>query len=421
MQPGSPSSDLERAVNEAQAQLDQLLAELGVADLDEARESRQARAKAEQQRWQAEQTLERALDGASLEELERHTARIAEQVKDLESDQRHTGDERQESADAEELAQAVKQAEDAEDAAEAEAKEATRRREETREKESLAQETAVRASAAVEAATDELQRQHDQLTGDRERNSDEELREVLEELRRDVAELQQTVDAEAQAIEELEPELLEMQLANAEAAEERSRRDREAMELDRSGVRALLDDRSGSGVYDRLADAQASLEQAAQQHRSIRSRAQAAKLLWETLEAKRQVAQQRYVAPFKERIDRLGRLVFGSDFDVEISQELDLVSRTLNGRTVPFDSLSSGAKEQLSVIGRLAAAQLVGTDGGGPVILDDALGFADAQRLERLGAVLNHVGDTAQVVLLTCQPERYAAVGNAKVVRLPAS
>ena len=56
-------------------------------------------------------------------------------------------------------------------------------------------------------------------------------------------------------------------------------------------------------------------------------------------------------------------------------------SRTLSGRTVPYESLSGGAKEQLGIVARLAGAALVAKEDSVPVVIDDALGFTDADRL----------------------------------------
>ena len=57
-------------------------------------------------------------------------------------------------------------------------------------------------------------------------------------------------------------------------------------------------------------------------------------------------------------------------------------------------------------------------DGGVPVILDDALGNSDPRRLEAMGAVLAVAGRQSQIIVLTCQPDRYEHVGGAHVVRL---
>ena len=54
----------------------------------------------------------------------------------------------------------------------------------------------------------------------------------------------------------------------------------------------------------------------------------------------------------------------------------------------------------------------------GPVILDDALGYSDPERLKEMGAVLSVASRHAQVILLTSVPDRYLHVGGAQVHRL---
>jgi len=131
-------------------------------------------------------------------------------------------------------------------------------------------------------------------------------------------------------------------------------------------------------------------------------------------------ARLRYVEPFRAEVERLGRIVFGADFEVEIDAELRICSRTLAGRTVPYESLSGGAKEQLGIVARLAGAALVAKEDGVPVLIDDALGFTDAARLTKMGEVFDAVGGDGQVIVLTCSPERYAAVGDALHIELTA-
>ena len=66
-------------------------------------------------------------------------------------------------------------------------------------------------------------------------------------------------------------------------------------------------------------------------------------------------------------------------------------------------------------------AATVSPDGGGaPVIIDDALGWSDPDRLERMGAAIAAAGGQCQVIILTCTPGRYAHIGNATTIRLPA-
>jgi uncharacterized protein YhaN len=126
------------------------------------------------------------------------------------------------------------------------------------------------------------------------------------------------------------------------------------------------------------------------------------------------------VAPFRHKIEQLGRLVFGPSLQVELDADLRIARRTLAGVTVEFHQLSTGAQEQLGIISRLACATLVAADGGAPVIFDDALGWSDPHRLERMGAAIAVAGRDCQVIVLTCTPGRYANVGTATVVRLSA-
>jgi uncharacterized protein YhaN len=122
--------------------------------------------------------------------------------------------------------------------------------------------------------------------------------------------------------------------------------------------------------------------------------------------------------------------VFGASFGVTVDADLRVAARTLEGRTDPYAELSTGAREAVAMCVRLACAALVGPDGGVPVVIDDALGAADPGRRRMLGALLNHAGSTGstgstgssgiadkptQIIIFTCDPDRYRAVGSAQV------
>jgi DNA repair exonuclease SbcCD ATPase subunit len=172
------------------------------------------------------------------------------------------------------------------------------------------------------------------------------------------------------------------------------------------------------GLYEKLNAARNQLDQLEFKNRATVLRAESAKCLFDTMSEERDKASRAYVAPLKERIERLGRLVFDTSFQVTIDDELKITSRTVSGVTVPFDSLSGGTKEQLSLIYRLSCSMIVAKDGGTPVILDDALGYTDHERLKLMGSVLAVAGKECQIVIFTCVPERYAFIGEAAVVAL---
>lgn len=153
---------------------------------------------------------------------------------------------------------------------------------------------------------------------------------------------------------------------------------------------------------------------------AVHRRARAARQLHETLVRHREAAHRAYVRPYQEEIRRLGRTVYGASFDVDVAEDLTISSRTLEGTTVPFDQLSGGAKEQLGILSRLAVAGLVESGSGVPVIIDDALGYTDPERLQRVSTVFSGPGEHTQVVLLTCTPERYRRLDGATTIRLTA-
>ncbi|WP_019970826.1 AAA family ATPase [Mycobacterium sp. 141] len=165
------------------------------------------------------------------------------------------------------------------------------------------------------------------------------------------------------------------------------------------------------GRKGHLDAAETEREHATAQYRQVHRRARAAEMLRSVMSRHRDATRQRYADPFRLEVQRLGRLVFGEDFDVDVDSDLRICTRTVSGRTVPYESLSGGAKEQLAIVSRLAGAALVAKEDNVPVIIDDALGYTDAERLVKMGAVFDAVGGDGQVIVLTCSPQRYAGVG----------
>lgn len=171
------------------------------------------------------------------------------------------------------------------------------------------------------------------------------------------------------------------------------------------------------GLFD---EAQTALDRARADFDVVEQRADSVNLLRSTMLRHRDNTRQRYVQPYRAELERLGRMVFGDDFEVEVDATLTILKRTLDGCTVPYDSLSGGAREQLGILARLAGAALVAEKDTVPVVIDDALGFSDSDRLTKMGAVFDSVGHNGQVIVLTCQPSRYAGVADAHVIELTA-
>ncbi|HEU4361839.1 MAG TPA: AAA family ATPase [Mycobacterium sp.] len=243
-----------------------------------------------------------------------------------------------------------------------------------------------------------------------------------------------TADAEAHAVQvaelrvaelaaqlaEADPDAVAAELADAATASADLRARRDETERALHEVTVQLSVLGTEGRQSKLDAAEADYEHAAAEHARIGRRARAVQLLRSVMLRHRDDTRLRYVAPFRAEIERLGRPVFGDSFEVEIDSELRICNRTLDGCTVPYESLSGGAKEQLGILARLAGAALVAKEDTVPVLIDDALGFTDPARLASMGAVFDAVGAHGQVIVLTCTPDRYRNVKGAHRIDLSA-
>ncbi|MFK8031924.1 MAG: hypothetical protein AB8G18_16960 [Gammaproteobacteria bacterium] len=267
--------------------------------------------------------------------------------------------------------------------------------------------------SSLEATLNERRRR---LEGSRSDTSDAELASQLERVNASATKLAAEVVRLKSELNQLLPETIEGLFENADASLERAKTELTRVEQERAIFEDRLIRAKANGRFEEREALERKRNQLKDELEEKRRRAVAARRLWETLNRHRDNARQAYIQPLKTAIENLGRIVFGSDFEVTVNDDWTLSSRTLNGVTLPFGSLSIGTQEQLSILTRLAAAQIVSKHGGVPLIIDDALGFSDPARLETMGAAIAAAGKSCQIIILTCVPERFTHVGNAEVV-----
>lgn len=278
--------------------------------------------------------------------------------------------------------------------------------------------TALRAKAA--AAAEELAVITQRLTDARALAADDELA-LQAQAAADAARLTGQRAAElSEDLAQATPDAVAAELAAARTAAEGLARRRTEVSMVLRDVAVELAVFGAEGRTGKLDAAQIKRDHAATAYARTRSRAQAAQLLRSVMARHRDNTRQRYVDPFRTEVERLGRAVFGPTFEVEVDSALQICSRTLDGRTVPYESLSGGAREQLGLVTRLAVSALVAKEDTVPVVIDDALGFTDPDRLVKMGAVFDLVGNDGQVIVLTCTPERYSGVQGAHRIELSA-
>ena len=130
---------------------------------------------------------------------------------------------------------------------------------------------------------------------------------------------------------------------------------------------------------------------------------EAAILAQQTLEQARQELQRRFAPRISQRAQELFGLLTGGRYQrLLLDQELS-VSTAAEGEDTLRSALwrSEGTADQMYLALRLAVAEELTPNA--PLILDDAFVRFDDDRLKAALNILNHTGESKQVILFTCQ------------------
>ncbi|MGK2310201.1 AAA family ATPase [Cutibacterium sp. V970] len=399
--PTSEVMNLGRDAEKAHHAVVSLLAELGVTSLEQA-EARMAERKVLQSNlasWQEQ--LEREQGESTIQELEALADQASEEVSLPASEAQKLED------------NAVATANDARNAerqAQARVKAVDKRGAEAHDK-------AFRANIDLDNAAETVARLAEELAAARETIPDDALLDALTTAEEKDRVAKADADRAAATLAERNPDQVH---AEAEGSQLALSKATARLKEDTDRQLELKGQLLGLGRQERQADVDALTSRKHQLSRRVaglESRAQSTKLLYDTLSRHLDQVRQSYVAPFTSEIDRIGRAVFGQDLHVEIDSTLTVVARQLKGARLEWDQLSSGAREQLGLVVRLAAARLIDPDDGVPVILDDALVYSDPVRVRHILTEVAQGARTSQIVVLTSAPERYDSVPGAHQVR----
>ena len=150
-------------------------------------------------------------------------------------------------------------------------------------------------------------------------------------------------------------------------------------------------------------------------------RADALKLIRETIAECEEEATTGVAGPIAERASKILSRVAGARMSsISLSSELTpwAVEIAESEGAVDLEHLSGGEREQVYIAVRLALAELLTKDAARRelVVLDDVLTFTDDERLKRVLDILQEMRTHAQFLILTCHPERYKALKDANFV-----
>ena len=152
----------------------------------------------------------------------------------------------------------------------------------------------------------------------------------------------------------------------------------------------------------------------------LHRKAQAARMLYEVLTDHKESAEKDYSIHFAKYINDLAKSFYGTDVHFNVSDSFEIISRNMDKNEVEIKYLSTGAKEQLAILIRLALTQIVQVGEPFPVILDDEFAHSDPSRIAMMNNIFSDFGDDQQFIMLTCTPEKFTGYNPVKTIDLAA-
>jgi DNA repair exonuclease SbcCD ATPase subunit len=186
-------------------------------------------------------------------------------------------------------------------------------------------------------------------------------------------------------------------------------------EVDR--LKGVLQGLMADGHYETVQQADAVVEQAKLDLERLERQAAAVRSLWETLRDERRKVVERLTAPVTLRVKPYLQDLFpGSSLDA--GEALEVVGLQSGDLKEPYEALSGGAQEQISVLTRIGLAEVLAGEGTLPLILDDVLINTDPDRIKRMHRVLYRAADKLQILLFSCHDVLFDGLGAEYVVTL---
>ena len=416
--PGTSLDKVTKELMKTEQQMNQLLTEHSVKNVSDAESKLQQRKMAEQSKREAESRMRDALGEDTFEHLQEQEARIKDRIDTFHAVwppgrplPQHLSEAQSELNEATlRLAQARTELQDSE-------REQDKLQTVTEQKNAQYRKELERQQVLQEQLAEDVQ----SLEGARNQMTDEALASSEEAGIRDVESWQKQLDTQRDRLEQMQPEAVREHAEHTRRLSESRKVEGARTKDDLLRLRGRLEKVESDGVFETVEELQSRLANKETELANITARAAAARYLYELMKEAREVSYRSYRRPLQEQIVALGRKVYGSTFSVELTDELTIEERIIDHTPVPYESLSAGTKEQLTLMTRIAAAQLVSRDGAVPVFIDDALGFTDDQRLLWMAVFLEQLGRTQQIIILTCNRDRYQRIQPVTIVDLGGS
>lgn len=223
---------------------------------------------------------------------------------------------------------------------------------------------------------------------------------------------QAALDTARESFDQHDVERVKEQFQAAQAKVEQLKQRIQGYEVEKARHDGQLQQRAGAKAD--LEDAVEESERLSAEFERVEAQALAVQRLWETLQQAQAELRARYEKPFKTAFESMAAAVFGSDVEFTFDEKLGVSHRALGGVSIEANQLSGGAQEQMFMLARLAVATLVGGGESVPIFIDDGLGFSDTLRMSTMNLVLGKLGREHQVIVLTCDANRFDSIPGAR-------
>jgi uncharacterized protein YhaN len=181
-------------------------------------------------------------------------------------------------------------------------------------------------------------------------------------------------------------------------------------------LRSRIQQAEGGGIDEQIAIAERRRDDLRIERDALQREADVLILLRDTLLEAERAAKERYLAPVVQRMTPYLRGLFPGTV-VTCDEDFRITGLTRDGQVIEeVERLSDGTQEQVAILSRLAFADML-IDRGRPamVILDDALAYADRDRIERMFDLLAQAATRMQILVLTCRSELFTRLGGHRV------
>ena len=205
---------------------------------------------------------------------------------------------------------------------------------------------------------------------------------------------------------------LEARISRLEAVLQERQEKRLGLEKKVVRLESFIEAAEGVGIDEAIQQTEREITQAESLLQRYQSDEAVLSLLLETISTAEAEAKERYLAPVQKTVRPYLQILF-PDAEIAIDDDLHIVGVLRDGGyEEPFDQLSLGTQEQIAVLVRLAFAELLVKRGHpATVVLDDALVFSDDRRMDSMFDILNMVAQEVQIIILTCREQLFEGVG----------